>query len=289
VRFSKRACAALIGLLASALVRAADPAVVTSYDLPFSNAGGVELRLDVAQPTMGTAPYPAVVVFHAGAWREGSKDENRRLLFDLARHGYVGVSPDYRLCPQSVFPAQVDDAKAAVRFLRANAASLKVDPERIGAMGFSAGGYLALMLGVTGPEDGFGGDKASPGASRVQAVVDFFGPADLAAKDFSPTAAEYLSCYLGGAGDAVAELARRASPVSYVGTGDPAVLVFQGSKDALVPPAQVFALMERLSAAGVKGRVEFLLGAEHGFRGAEYDRAMKETWEFLDERLKRKP
>jgi len=154
--FHGRAGAAF-GLLfgIAGLARAGDPAVVTSYDLPFSNAGGVELRLDVAQPTMGRAPYPAVVVFHAGAWKEGSKEENRRLLFDLARHGYVGVSPDYRLCPQSVFPAQIDDAKSAVRFLRANAASLKVDPNRIGAMGFSAGGYLALMLGLTGANDGF--------------------------------------------------------------------------------------------------------------------------------------
>jgi len=228
----------------------------------------------------------ANVVLHAGAWREGSKDENRRLLFDLARRGSVGVSPDYRLCPQSVFPAQVEDAKAAVRFLRANAASLKVDPERIGAMGFSAGGYLALMLGVTGPADGFEGDKASPGASRVQAVVDFFGPTDLADGKFSATAKEFVSCYLGGSGDGVKELASRASPVSYVGSGDPAVLVFQGTRDALVPPAQVFALMEKLTSAGVSRRVEFILGAEHGFQGPEYDRAMKETWEFLDGRLK---
>jgi acetyl esterase/lipase len=279
----------LVLVLASASAgRAADPAVVTSYDLPFSNVSGVELRLDVAQPTMGRAPYPAVVVLHAGAWREGSKDENRRLLFDLARHGYVGVSPDYRLCPRDVFPAQVEDAKAAVRFLRANAASLKVDPERIGAMGFSAGGYLALMLGVTGPSDGFEGDKANPGASRVKAVVDFFGPADLADGAFSPTAKEFVSCYLGGSGDGVKELAARASPVSYVGTGDAAVLVFQGTRDALVPPSQVFHLVEKLSAAGVTGRVEFILGAEHGFQGANFDRAMKETWEFLDERLKGK-
>lgn len=288
--FHGRAGAA-IGLLfgIAGLARAGDPAVVTSYDLPFSNAGGVELRLDVAQPTMGRAPYPAVVVFHAGAWKEGSKEENRRLLFDLARHGYVGVSPDYRLCPQSVFPAQIDDAKSAVRFLRANAASLKVDPNRIGAMGFSAGGYLALMLGLTGPNDGFEGDKASPAASRVQAVVDFFGPTNLADPSFSATAKDYVSCYLGGSAEAAKDLASRASPVSYVGSGDPAVLVFQGTKDALVPPAQVFALMEKLSAAGIPGRVEFLLGAEHGFQGAEFDRAMKQTWEFLEERLKRKP
>jgi len=287
MRLSPRSAAAF-GLVfgAASLASAADPQVVTSYDLPFSSAGGVELRLDVAQPAMGRAPYPAVVVLHAGAWREGSKDENRRLLFDLARRGYVGVSPDYRLCPQSVFPAQVEDAKAAVRFLRANAASLKVDPERIGAMGFSAGGYLALMLGVTGPADGFEGDKASPGASRVQAVVDFFGPTDLADGKFSATAKEFVSCYLGGSGDGVKELASRASPVSYVGSGDPAVLVFQGTRDALVPPAQVFALMEKLTSAGVSGRVEFILGAEHGFQGPEYDRAMKETWEFLDGRLK---
>ena len=132
MRLSPRSAAAF-GLVfgAASLASAADPQVVTSYDLPFSSAGGVELRLDVAQPAMGRAPYPAVVVLHAGAWREGSKDENRRLLFDLARRGYVGVSPDYRLCPQSVFPAQVEDAKAAVRFLRANAASLNKEVQTV--------------------------------------------------------------------------------------------------------------------------------------------------------------
>jgi acetyl esterase/lipase len=144
------------------------------------------------------------------------------------------------------------------------------------------------MLGLTGPGDGFEGDKSSPGAARVQAVVDFFGPTNLADASFSPTAKEYVSCYLGGSGATTKELASRASPVSYVGSGDPAVLIFQGTRDALVPPSQVFALMEKLSAAGVPGRVEFLLGAEHGFKDAEFDRAMKETWLFLEERLKKR-
>jgi acetyl esterase/lipase len=268
---------------------AADPAVSTSYDVPYTTAGGGELRLDITQPAMGDGPFPAVLVIHGGAWREGGREENHRYLADLARRGYVAASPQYRFCPKDTFPAQLEDVKAAVRFLRSNAKSLKVDPERIGAMGFSAGGHLALLLGLTGPADGFDGaaSKGVPSA-RVQAVVDFFGPADLSAKDFSETARGYVQCLLGAPAAEKPELAAKASPVFYASAGDAPVLVFQGARDQLVPPSQAFELMEKLSAAGVAGKVEFILGAGHGLQGDEWDGAWKETLEFLDGRLKRR-
>ena len=130
-----------------------------------------------------TGHFPAVLVIHGGAWRGGNKADVGRVLHEFAARGYVAVSPQYRFCPKEVFPAQVHDVKAAVRWLKANAKERKVDPERIGAIGFSAGGHLALMLGVTGPADGLEGE-VSAGApdSRVKAVVNYFGPTDLAAK-----------------------------------------------------------------------------------------------------------
>lgn len=262
-------------LAATDSLRAADPAVSTSYDVPYTTADGAELRLDIAQPAMGDGPFPAVLVIHGGAWREGGREENHRALADFARHGYVAVSPQYRFCPKDVFPAQLEDMKAAVRFLRANAGTLKIDPARIGAMGFSAGGHLALMLGLAVPRN-----------EGVAAVVDFFGPTDLAAKDFSEEAKAFSSCLIGATAAEKPDLAAKASPVTYVNAGDAPVLVFQGARDKLVPPTQAFALMERLSAAGVHGRVEFILGAEHGWTGQEWDRTWKETVEFFDARLK---
>ena len=264
-----------------------DPTVSTSYDVPFTTAGGAELRIDIVQPAIGDGPFPAVLVIHGGAWHEGGREENHRYLMAFARRGYVAASPQYRFCPKDTFPAQLEDVKAAVRFLRSNAKSLKVDPDRIGAMGFSAGAHLALLLGMTGPTDGFDGaaSKGVPSA-RVQAVVDFFGPADLTAKDFSNTARGFVQCLIGAPASEKPELAARASPVTYVDADDAPVLIFHGSRDTLLPPTQAVALMEKLSAAGVPGRVEFLLGGEHGWQGAEWERTWKETLDFFDAYLK---
>ncbi len=278
----------LLAALGPTVLIAADPMVTTSYDVPFTTAGGGELRIDIAQPAMGEGPFPAVLVLHAGAWHEGGREENHRYLSALARKGYVAASPQYRFCPKDTFPAQLEDVKAAVRFLRSNSKALKVDPEKIGAMGFSAGGHLALMLGMTGPGDGFDGvaAKGVPSA-RIQAVVDFFGPTDLAAKNFSEMARGFVQCLIGGSATEKPEAAAKASPVTYVGAGDAPVLVFHGSKDTLLPPSQAVELMEKLTAAGVPGRVEFILGAEHGWQGEEWERTWKETIEFFDARLKK--
>ena len=273
-------------LLSSAFL-AEDPTVTTSYDVPFTTAGGAELRIDIAQPAMGDGPFPAVLVIHGGAWNEGGREENHRHLMELARRGYVAASPQYRFCPKDTFPAQLLDVKAAVRFLRSNAKALKVDPDKIGALGFSAGGHLALLLGTTGPSDGFDGSesKGVPSA-RVAGVVDFYGPVDLAAADFSDTAKGFVACLTGATAADRPDLAAKASPITYVGAGDAPVLVFHGARDGLVPPSQAFALMEKLSAAGVPGRFEFILGAGHGFSGAEWARAWREAIEFLDATLK---
>jgi acetyl esterase/lipase len=279
----------LAGLVSAGPLLAADPTVTTSYDVPFTTAGGVELRIDIAQPAMGEGPFPAVLVIHGGAWNEGGREENHRTLLELARRGYVAASPQYRFCPKDTFPAQLLDMKAAVRFLRSNAKSLKVDPARIAAMGFSAGGHLALLLGTTGPAEGFDGPESrGVPSARVEAVVDFYGPVDLTAANFSDTAKGYVACLTGAPAAEKPELAAKASPITYVGAGDAPVLVFHGAKDELVPPSQAFALMEKLSAAGVSGRVEFVLGAGHGLSGADWDRAWKEAVDFLDASLKKK-
>ena len=279
--------AAVFGVQAALF--ASDPTVTTSYDVPFTTAGGAELRIDIVQPAMGDGPFPAVLVIHGGAWHEGGREENHRFLLELARRGFVAASPQYRFCPRDTFPAQLLDVKAAVRFLRSNAKGLKVNPERIGALGFSAGGHLALLLGLTGPADGFDGaeSKGVPSA-RVDAVVDFYGPVDLSARDFSDEAKSFVACLTGAPAAEKPELAAKASPLTYVGSGDAPILAFYGAKDDLVPPSQAFALMEKLSRAGVPGRFEFVLGAAHGYSGESWERAWKEALDFLDANLKRR-
>ena len=137
---------------------APQPKVLTELDIVYTKAGSAELKLDLTRPAETEGLVPAVIVIHGGAWRQGNKADVRPLLAEFAKRGYVAVSPQYRFCPKDPFPAQVHDVKAAVRWIKSNAKKYRVDPERIGAMGFSAGGHLALMLGVTSPSDGLEGD-----------------------------------------------------------------------------------------------------------------------------------
>lgn len=260
--------------------------VSKTWDIVYSSAGDIELRLDLVQPPAAKAPGPAVVVIHGGAWREGDKAENRRLLVDFARRGYVAISPQYRFSPKDRFPAPVLDVKAAVRWLRSNAASLKVDPTRIGAMGFSAGGHLALMLGLTGPGDGFeAGVPAAAPSSRVQAVVAFYPPVDLAEPGFTDFARNLVKDFLGRTAKDRPDLAAKASPITFVDRGDAAVLLFQGTSDELVPESGALRFAQALTRAGVPGRIELLLGAKHGFAGVEYSEAMTDAFAFFARHL----
>jgi acetyl esterase/lipase len=255
-------------------------------DIVYTKAGTDALKLDVSRPA-GAGVFPAVLVIHGGGWRGGSKSDVRPLLGEFTKRGYVAVSPQYRFCPKNAFPAQVHDVKAAVRFIKANAKKYQVDPDRIGAIGFSAGGHLALMLGLTGPSDGLEGD-VSPGApdSRVKAVVNYFGPTDLAAKDIPLVSRGMVKDFLGGTPDAKPDAAAKASPITFVSKDDAPVLTFQGTKDPLVPYNQAIKLADAMNAAGVPGRVELLIGASHGWTGAELDRTIGETFQFLDRHLK---
>lgn len=279
-------------LLLSALgpaARAADEAKVsTENDIVYSKVGDTELKLDIAWPAEGEGPFPAVFVIHGGAWRGGTKDSNRRALLEFAKRGYVAVSPQYRFCPKETFPAQVVDVKRAVRWLRSNAKTYKVDTEHVGAMGFSAGGHLALMLGLTGAEDGLEEEPTDSHApsSKVQAVVNYFGPTDLCATDLPDVSKTLVRDFLGGTPAEKPQAAIKASPLSYVTKDDPPVLTFQGTKDPLVPYNQAMKLTDALTNAGVAGRVELLIGAGHGWQGEEQKRTIDETYAFFDKYLK---
>src|SRR5262249_53417611 len=143
------------------------------------------------------------------------------LIEQSAAKGYVSASIGYRLAPKHVFPSQVEDCKCAVRWLRANANRLHIDPRRVGVVGSSAGAHLAMMLGAMEPSDGLEGNGGSGEASsRVQAVVSFAGPTNLRA-EFPDVSKPLLATFLGGPQPEKAEAARLASPITYVSQGDP--------------------------------------------------------------------
>lgn len=289
------ACALSLALLAApALAQApkkpAEPPASVEFtrDVVYGKAGDVELKLDISVPREAAGPLPCVVVIHGGGWAAGNKSAHADITWKLAERGYVSASIGYRFAPAHPWPAQVHDVKCAVRYLRAHAEKYRLDKDRIGAVGFSAGGHLSLMLGVTGPEDGLEGDGGWPGeSSRVQAVVNFFGPTQLDADDIPGITLPILQKFLGGTLKEKPEQYKKASPITYVTSDDAPILTYQGTTDVLVPPTQATRLAEAMTKAKVKGRVELLVGLGHGWGGAELERTGAGTFAFFDEHLMR--
>jgi acetyl esterase/lipase len=269
-------------------VRAADPPAEVEFrrDIEYGRVGDEPLKLNLSIPKGATGRLPAVVVIHGGGWRHGDRALHDDLTWRFAKEGYVSATIGYRFCPKHVFPAQVEDVKCAVRFLRANAEKFGIDPDRIGAVGFSAGAHLSMMLGTMDAADGLDGSGGSPGfSSKVQAVVSFFGPTDfdLPATD---AALPLFEAFLGGTREEKREECRLASPVTYVNKGDAAMLLLQGTNDPLVPHAHATRMADAMQAAGVPGRVELIVGAGHGWGGAELVRSADAMTAFFAERLK---
>ncbi|GAB4335571.1 MAG: hypothetical protein Kow0010_23080 [Dehalococcoidia bacterium] len=235
-------------------------------DLTYCTVDGVELKMDVYSPEQRDGSAPAVVYIHGGGWTSGSKDRGSGtdVIPELVERGFVVVAIDYRLAPQYTWPAQIEDVECAIRHLRTEADSYGIDPERIGAYGGSAGGHLAAMLGVAGGDDAFPDIGGFEGvSSRVQAVVDMFGPADLTV-DFAGSNDRILATVF-GADSRAAEVVTEASPVSWVSPDDPPFLILHGAEDALVPLSQSEFLLEALQAAGVESSLIVVENAGHGF------------------------
>ena len=257
-------------------------------DLVYGTGGGRELKLDLARPR-GDGPFPAVICLHGGGWVGGERGQMEQTIKVLASHGYVGVTPDYRVAPADPFPAAIEDCKAAVRWLRANAAHFNVDPDRIGAVGFASGGQLACLLGVTEKSDGLEGKGGHPGvSSRVQAVVSFFGPTDLTRTDWDADVKEKnLVPLLGGTPEQRPEAYRKASPLTYARKGAPPFLFFHGADDKVVPPSHSQDMAEKLRTAGGSARVVLVEGEGHGIRGEKLRTSLAEMMVFFDDNLKR--
>lgn len=282
----------LASLVLSNLALAAAPRVPDGVsfqpDITYATVAGEELKLNLAMPRDASGALPCVVVIHGGGWAAGNRNGHNDLTLKFAERGYVSATLSYRFAPKHPFPAQVQDVKAAVRFLRANAEKFHIDPRRIGATGFSAGAHLSMMLGTMDKEDGLDdvGDHPDQ-SSKVQAVVAFFGPTDFSLQ-YPPASANIVKTFLGASPQDNPDLARRASPVSYVNAGDAPTLIYQGTNDPLVPHDQAIVMANALTKAKVPGRIELLLNASHGWGGAEMQRTAVGMQAFFEEQLKKK-
>lgn len=270
-------------------------------DVVYGKAAGVALQLDLCRPA-GDGPFPAVVCLHGGAWQLGNRSAHHRTIRLLADAGYVGVTVSYRLAPRYRWPAQLHDAKAAVRYLRARSKELKIDPDRIAAMGDSAGGHLALLLGLTDLKDGLEGTGGNATeSSKIQAVVNYYGPTDL--RVWSATevgeamfrvatkgkkGGDDILRDFAGTADRKAKVIEQLSPVSYLDKDDPPVLTFQGTDDPLVQLPQAKLLHKALEKAGVVQQLEVLEGKGHGWSGKDRDRTDKLMLDFLAKHLRKK-
>ena len=269
------------------------PAGVTvARDLEYGRAGAKILHLDLYLPEKSEKPLPLLIWIHGGAWRAGAKEGDVVPMLPLTAGGYAMVSVEYRLSQEAVFPAQIHDCKAAVRWLRANAAKYNLDPARFAAMGASAGGHLAALLGASGGVTALEGDVNDlKQSSRVQAVVDWYGPADLLQIGIPPSDIKHNdpgspeSQLIGGALLEHRDKAAQASPVTYVSKEAPPFLIMHGDADRSVPFNQSELLLAALQKAGVDSTLIPEKGIGHGFSGAQY---LPPVREFLDRCLKSK-
>jgi len=262
-------------------------------DVVFGKGGGTDLKLDIVRPKdIPSAPMPVLVFIHGGGWKGGDKRTAVRKLIPFAQNGYLTATINYRLTGIASFPAQIEDCKCAIRFLRANAEKYNLDPGRIGVWGSSAGGHLVALLGTSGGADELEGTGGWPDhSSRVQAVCDWYGPSDLtkiaqAGTGRHSSAESPVGRLLGGPAEARRERAAKASPVTYVSGDDPPFLIMHGTEDPVVPYSQSVILAEALQEAGVSVTLVPLEGAKHGGREFASPGVTRQVMAFFDRHLR---
>jgi acetyl esterase/lipase len=259
--------------------------------------GHIPQVVDIYVPR-DAGPHPLVLYIHGGGWQGGHTRHSGALanfpevLATLAAEGFIVASLEYRLSAEAQFPAQLQDAKAALRFLRDNAAQYRVDPTRIGVWGGSAGGHLTALASLTCGDTTL--DPAAAGEPCVSAAVTWYGVFDFAAQAAgqpggTDQAAERL---LGCQGRCPAGRYAFASPVTYIDAHDPAFLLIHGEADKVVPVAQSRLAEERLRAAGVPVEAIYIPDVDHSFIGRTPEetrqatlRATNATFDFFHARL----
>jgi len=241
-------------------------------DVVYKTVGDRELRLQMLVPAGNNGPYPLIVYIQGSAWMAQNLYAAIPQLSDFAHRGYVVASVEYRHSGEALFPAQLEDVKSAIRFLRANAETYKIDPNRVGVWGDSSGGHLAAMVGTTQGVDRFTSSDNPDQSDAVQAVVDFYGPTDFLRMDDYPSIIVHNapdspeSRLVGGPIQENPDKVREANPITYI-TRDkvlPPFLIMHGDADMLVPFNQSVLLYDALKRANQDVTFYKVKGGGHG-------------------------
>ncbi len=275
-------------------------------DIDYAGDGIIGHKLDIFLPKEGKAPFPVVITIYGSAWFSNASKStcfNDGLGQTLLKNGFAVVSINHRSSRDAIWPAQIHDVKAAIRFIRGNASVFSLDTSFLGATGFSSGGHLSTMAGVTSnlkattinnlPIDLEGNvGKFTSESSHVDAIVDWFGPTDFLLMDACGSSFSHNdskspeSTLIGGAIQENKEKVALANPISYVSKNTPPFLIFHGTKDPLVPHCESEKLYEKLQKEGVKSELVIIEGGGHG-PGVMIDKYYTQMIEFFKSRMKK--
>jgi acetyl esterase/lipase len=254
-------------------------------DLPYVENGHAQQKLDLYLPAQPKGPL--LVWIHGGGWRGGSKSSPPGLA--MVKNGVAVASVEYRFSQHAIFPAQIEDCKAAIRWLRAHAKEYGYRDDLVAAWGASAGGHLVALLAVTGKTHDFDVGANLDQSSAIQCGIDWFGPTDFPAYDPNlPTAMvqrenpdSVIAQLFGGPLSQHLDLAKRASPITWVTKDAAPLLIMQGTKDPLVPPDQSQRFADKLKEAGADVTLDMIEGAGHGSPQFVTAEKLKMIFEFL--------
>jgi acetyl esterase/lipase len=257
-------------------------------DIEYVEKGHERNRLDLYLPEKAEGPLPLIVWVHGGAWRAGDKSDGSPA-FSMVAKGYAVASINYRLSQHAVFPAQIEDCKAAIRWLRANAAKYNLDPDRIGTWGASAGGHLVALLGTTAAVKEWDRGGNLDQSSRVQCAVDWFGRTEL-----TPTGVKgdppdsRVDRLIGGPVQQNKEKARKASPLTHCSKDAAPFLIMHGDKDDVVLLRHSELLAAALKKAGVEVTLQVVKGNGHGGPGFNTPESRRLIEDFFAKHLGKK-
>jgi acetyl esterase/lipase len=270
----------------------------TFTDVPYASTSNAQ-KMDITIPA-GVGPFPAVVLIHGGAFKAGDKAMEATNAATLVANGYVAISINYRLSGEAVFPAAVHDAKSAIRFIRANASYYRINPDKIGTWGASAGGYFSAILGTSGGDAYLEGTEGNylTTSSKVQACIDWFGPINFSTMVSEGLNLGFVSTYnvdnesqfLGVDANNPTNIAivNKANPTTYIDSNDPPFWIQVGSLDPLIPYTQSLNFYNSLNSILGPSKVgyELLSGAGHGGALFSTDTNLAKAITFLDSKLK---
>ena len=275
-RFAIWAVVALTTLTACASLSGESPAFSRQMAVPYLADGQPNQVADMYVPAT-SGPHPAMLLIHGGGWSRGERADMDKFAKRLANAGYVVMNLGYRFAPEFHFPAQSEDVNAAHQWLEQNAEAWQVDVERVGVMGYSAGGHLALMHGLSDAQDQI--------QHRVKVVISGAGPTDLTLYKDSP----YMIDLVGGVYADFPTEYQRASPLFLVSPDDPAVLMYHGRWDKLVEIGQSRAMAKALTEAKVENQLIEVPFAGHVTNYLFDGGAWPKVLAFIDSKLKLKP